>query len=112
MCGDCIISASTGTQPCEIQTHGVRHATGDEQVYMYVLNTARRRLLTGLYDGLVNAVVERQVPDDAHNVPLDLQGVPAQLVDPLQELQTPVGHDVVAVALDLHTVKRCILHQQ
>lgn len=58
-------------------------------------------LLTGLYDGLVNAVVERQVPHDAHDVPLDLQGVPAELVDPLQELQTPVGHDVGAVTLDL-----------
>lgn len=49
----------------------------------------------------MDALVECQVPDDADDVPLDLQGVPAQLINPLEELQATVGNDVVAVALDL-----------
>jgi hypothetical protein len=60
-------------------------------------------VLTGLDDGLVHALVQRQVPHDPHDVPLDLQGVLAELEDPLQELKAAVGHDVVAVALDLQT---------
>lgn len=49
----------------------------------------------------MDAFVECQVPDDADDVPLDLQGIPAQLINPLEELQATVGNDMVAVALDL-----------
>lgn len=61
----------------------------------------------------MHAVVESQVADDAYNVSLDLRGVSAELVDPLKELQAPVGHDVVAVTLDLenrHTGVRMHLY--
>lgn len=60
---------------------------------------------TGLGYSLVDALIERQVSNDSNNVPLDLQGVSAELIDPLEELQAPVGNDVVAVALDLQTRK-------
>lgn len=61
----------------------------------------RSRGPTGLGYGLVDAFVECQVPDDADDVPLDLQGIPAQLINPLEELQATVGNYMVAVALDL-----------
>lgn len=51
--------------------------------------------------GLVNTLIESQVSYDTNNVPLDLQGVSTELINPLEELQTPVGNYVVTVALDL-----------
>lgn len=49
----------------------------------------------------MGTVVKRQVANDAYNVSLELLGVFAKLVDPLEELQTPVGHNVVTVTLYL-----------
>ena len=59
--------------------------------------------LTRLGYGLVNTLIECQISDDANNVPLNLQGVSSELINPLEELQTSVGNYVVTVALDLQT---------
>lgn len=57
---------------------------------------------TGLGYSLVDAIVKRQVPNDSDDVPLNLQGIPAQLINPLEELQASIGDDMVTVTLDLH----------
>lgn len=101
--GDCIISARTETQP------GAQFARREKQLTSFeihlemksVLDCQRSRRPTGLGYGLVDAFIECQVPDDADDVPLDLQGIPAQLINPLEELQATVGNYMVAVALDL-----------
>lgn len=54
----------------------------------------------------MDAFIQRQVPDDADNVPLNLQGIPAQLINPLEELQASAGNDMVTVALDLRMTSR------
>lgn len=58
---------------------------------------------TRLGYGLVNTLIERQVSYDTNNVPLNLQRVSAELINPLEELQPTVGNYVVTVALDLQT---------
>lgn len=63
--------------------------------------------LTRLYYGLMNTIIDCQVSYDANNVPLNLQGVPTELVNPLEELQTPVGNNVIAVTLDLEVRQKC-----
>lgn len=63
--------------------------------------------LTRLSYGLVDTLIESQVSYNTNNVPLDLQGVSTKLINPLEELQTPIGNYVVTVALDLQT--RCNL---
>lgn len=60
--------------------------------------------LTRLGYGLVNALIKCQISYDTNNVPLNLQGVSAKLINPLEELQAPIGNYVVTVALDLQTV--------
>lgn len=62
--------------------------------------------LTRLGYGLVDALIKCQISYDAHNVPLNLQGVSAKLINPLEERQASTGNYMVTVALDLHT--RCI----
>lgn len=62
--------------------------------------------LTRLGYGLVDTLIKGQIPYDAHNVPLNLQGVFAKLINPLEERQASIGNYIVTVALDLHT--RCI----
>lgn len=57
--------------------------------------------LTRLGNGLVSTFIERQISYDSNNVPLDLQGVFTKLINPLEELQTPVGNYVFTVALYL-----------
>lgn len=59
--------------------------------------------LTRLGYGLVNTLIERQISYDTNNVPLNLQGVSTKLINPLEQLQTPVGNYMVTVALDLQT---------
>ncbi len=58
---------------------------------------------TRLGYGLVNTFIQCQISYDSNNVPLNLQGVSAKLINPLEELQAPVGDYVVTVALDLPT---------
>lgn len=60
--------------------------------------------LTRLGYGLVNALIKCQISYDTNDVPLNLQGVSAKLINPLEELQAPFGNYVVTVALDLQTV--------
>lgn len=57
--------------------------------------------LTRLGYGLMNTLIERQVSYYTNNVPLNLQGVFTELINPLEELQTPICNNVVTVALDL-----------
>ena len=57
--------------------------------------------LTRLGYGLVNALIKCQISYDTDNIPLNLQGVLAKLINPLEKLQTPIGNDMVTVALDL-----------
>lgn len=59
--------------------------------------------LTRLGYGLVNTLIKCQISYYTNNVPLNLQGVSAKLVNLLEELQTPIGNYVVTVALDLQT---------
>lgn len=57
--------------------------------------------LTRLGYGLMNALIECQISYDTNNVPLNLQGISAKLINSLEELQAPVGNYSVTVALDL-----------
>lgn len=59
--------------------------------------------LTRLGYGLVNTLIKCQISYNTNNVPLNLQGVSAKLVNLLEELQTPIVNYVVTVALDLQT---------
>lgn len=52
---------------------------------------------------LVDIFIKCQISYYTNNVPLNLQGVSAKLVNFLEELQAPIGNYVATVALDLQT---------
>lgn len=104
--GDCIISARTDTQPEQFVTQESRSVIGClleiNLEMMSMWGSQKRWWHTGLGYSLVDTFVKCQVPNDADDVPLYLQGIAAQLINPLEELQASVGNYMVTVALDLH----------